>query len=423
MQKPKIFISSTVHDFADLRAALKYYLAEYGFDVQLSDHSDFDKDSAQNSYEACLSAIEDCDYFILLVGSRAGGMYDEVTSITRKEYQHAYDLAQSGKIKKILSFVRKPVWDVMLDRKSLESLLNDMKILDNDENPFDKNKVVFHDSAIVKNADHLHSFIEEITRKSDFKKGKSPQFNWVHTFTHFEEIVTVLKTELKLSQVLSVKIAEQSLRTALINNLKQFTFTKSNDKVSGYFIYCRDLRKKLSEYTISHADLVPNTTIRLTTDEVKEASTFFLLFRTGIKELSTYIFESLVANGVFLIYDKKSEAFTNNNFCKALENIISEIQRVKQFEIDFTNEKQGEILAIGENVYSRPDQYYKYRFFDLALLCSIYERLENILSLTSFMLQYMDTHDEELPYPDLLNGYVPSEKPTHDQLLKIFLEK
>lgn len=78
MNKPRIFISSTILDFADLRSSLRYWLTEAAFDVQMSEHSDFDKDSSMNSYEACLETIATCEYFILIIGSRKGGMYDDV---------------------------------------------------------------------------------------------------------------------------------------------------------------------------------------------------------------------------------------------------------------------------------------------------------------------------------------------------------
>ena len=50
MRKPKIFISSTIYDFQDLRSALKYWLDENGFETQLSEYNDFLKDVTLNSY-------------------------------------------------------------------------------------------------------------------------------------------------------------------------------------------------------------------------------------------------------------------------------------------------------------------------------------------------------------------------------------
>lgn len=36
MNKPKVFVSSTIYDFKDLRSALKYWLAEKGYEVRKS---------------------------------------------------------------------------------------------------------------------------------------------------------------------------------------------------------------------------------------------------------------------------------------------------------------------------------------------------------------------------------------------------
>ncbi len=104
------------------------------FTTQLSEYNDFIKDTTQNSYDACIDAVRQCDYFILLIGSRKGGMYpEENISITRKEYRTAYQLAKEGKIKKIIILIRQSVWEVKEDRKALHRLLNRFKIFEGDK--------------------------------------------------------------------------------------------------------------------------------------------------------------------------------------------------------------------------------------------------------------------------------------------------
>lgn len=39
--KPKIFVSSTILDFEDLRGSIKFYLEEFGYDVQMSESDYF----------------------------------------------------------------------------------------------------------------------------------------------------------------------------------------------------------------------------------------------------------------------------------------------------------------------------------------------------------------------------------------------
>src|SRR5690349_3219111 len=101
--KPAVFVSSTVHDFRDLRSAIKFWLEQLGYEVMLSEFNDFTKPLDVNSYTACLKAIERANYFILLIGTRKGGLFDAEhnVSITRMEYRCGYDLVRAGKMKLI----------------------------------------------------------------------------------------------------------------------------------------------------------------------------------------------------------------------------------------------------------------------------------------------------------------------------------
>jgi hypothetical protein len=91
MDRPTIFLSSTVHDFADLRGALKDYLEQRGCRVLASEFTDFTRPLDKHSYEACLDTIQQADLFVLFIGRRVGGWFDEgkKISITRAEYEHA----------------------------------------------------------------------------------------------------------------------------------------------------------------------------------------------------------------------------------------------------------------------------------------------------------------------------------------------
>ena len=133
-KKPTFFISSTVYDFRDLRSALKFYLEELGYQVYASEYNDFKVASDKHSYDACLKLIEECDYFILLVGSRVGGFYDDQnkTSITRQEYREAYKLHEQGKLQ-IISFVRDEVWQLKETRSELEKHLKKIENLEKEK--------------------------------------------------------------------------------------------------------------------------------------------------------------------------------------------------------------------------------------------------------------------------------------------------
>lgn len=221
MKRPVVFVSSTIYDFSDLRSALKYWLNEMGFDAQLSEYNDFQKNLNVNSYEACLQAVAKCDYFVLLIGTRRGGMFpNENISITRKEYRVAYDLAQAGKIKKLIVFIRQNVWDVKEDRKSLHKLLQDVTVLEN-EKKIDENALVNYSSNILRDAEQINSFIDEVTRKEDARNGKMPNLNWVHTFNHFEDIVRTLKNELNINIDIYSELQSKTLKWHLHIHFKK----------------------------------------------------------------------------------------------------------------------------------------------------------------------------------------------------------
>src|ERR1022692_2755439 len=149
-ERPRIFISSTIYDFRDLRSALKYWLEGLNLEVMLSEVNDFAKSGDDNSYEACLKAIERSDYFVLLVGARVGGLYDiaKKISITRMEYRHAYECLQKGRLK-IFAFVRNDIWVVREDRKALERILQDDRALTTEQS---RDAILNHSSRIMNDA-------------------------------------------------------------------------------------------------------------------------------------------------------------------------------------------------------------------------------------------------------------------------------
>jgi len=145
-----------------------------------------------------------------------------------------------------------------------------------------------------------------------------------------------------------------------------------------------------------------------------------LFFRNGIKDLDAIILENIISSGTFLTYSSDHQKFIKNDFYKALTQIVREIRRLKQFEIEFPMEKQGELNQMISGHHNFPDKKWRFSFFDLALLNSIYKRLINIQNLTGYLIQYIDTHDENIKYPCILNGLIESERPSEEEILRIY---
>lgn len=214
---PKVFISSTVYDFKDIRSALKFYLEEHGYIVYTSESSDFKVDVKVHSYEACLNLIDECDYFILLIGSRVGGWYDKENkiSITRQEYRHAYQLHQQGGLQ-ILSFVRNEVWQLKETRNELTRYLENI-------NNFDKDliaDIVNAPTKFANDAQFVSDFIQEVGKNAETKtamqdKALLPTGNWIRLFDSFKDIIDSLKELIKINDLdykLNLEILKNELQ-------------------------------------------------------------------------------------------------------------------------------------------------------------------------------------------------------------------
>jgi len=399
MTKPRIFISSTVIDFADLRSALKYWLTEAGFDVQMSEHADFDKNSAINSYEACLETIASCDYFILLIGSRKGGDYNDGSciSITRKEYRVAYELVEQGKIKKIISFVRQSVLDVIEDRKVSKNT-EPSKILD--------------DPA------HITDFVREAKRIDDMKCGTAPSNNWVNSFNRFDDIIDVLKVELRINLNISLRIAERNVKSATISNLR-WIYNIEDGNIVNYFECFEPVYKKLLSESNSRT-VMNNCVFTISNDELKNAFDFFIFFRHRIDRLCEMTFTNAVSSGVFLRYNKKTDDFTEGKLYNALIEISNEIRRAKKLADDITDEEYGEMAGSVKETLRSSTPNFVCNILTMWNYAAIYERFYNICALSKYIINFVDTRDENICYPVLLNGRVGDTRPSEDEILKLF---
>ena len=218
-KKPTFFISSTIYDFRDLRSALKFYLEELGYQVYASEYNDFKVANDQHSYDACLKLIEECDYFILLVGSRVGGFYDDKNkvSITRQEYREAYKLHEQGKLQ-IISFVRDEVWQLKETRSELEKHLKKIENLEKEK----QDEVLNFTTKFATNAELITSFISEIGKNkettSSINSGSIlPTGNWIRQFKSFKDIIEGLRPFI-LIEDLNVKFHKELLKDELLKH-------------------------------------------------------------------------------------------------------------------------------------------------------------------------------------------------------------
>lgn len=165
---PKVFLSSTIRDLADLRSAVRYYLEEHGFEVYASESANFPHGLDHDARVAALAPLDDADVYVLLLGFRYGSQTSDGVSATRLEFRRARDLHRHGGRPKSVLLVRRDV--LRLIKAGVES---------SDESD---------DWAA------LRSFVAEVGNE-----GEDASPNWINEFSSFRDVASVLSATLRLT--------------------------------------------------------------------------------------------------------------------------------------------------------------------------------------------------------------------------------
>ncbi|WP_422009071.1 DUF4062 domain-containing protein [Reyranella sp.] len=108
MAAPRVFLSSTCYDLAEVRDSLESFMAGAGMQPCLSEHGDVFFHPDLHTHVSCVSEISNCQLFVLIVGGRFGGKYvaDPAKSIVNAEYAAARELGLP-----VFAFVKREVLD------------------------------------------------------------------------------------------------------------------------------------------------------------------------------------------------------------------------------------------------------------------------------------------------------------------------
>ena len=103
--------------------------------------------------------------------------------------------------------------------------------------------------------------------------------------------------------------------------------------------------------------------------------------------------------------------------------MIFEIQQLKQSYKDYSSDDIDGRLVTKCKEGLTQSKSVEFRYRDLAILHSLFIRIANIVKLSSFMIKYINTHNEGIPFPDLYNTLsnqeIPNEKEIEEYLLNI----
>lgn len=381
MEKPKIFISSTIYDFHDLRSAIKYYLEENGFYVMASEFNDFIKPINQHSYDSCTEAIKEWDYFLLLIGSRVGGWYNESTkiSITQQEYRTAYELQNSNKIK-IINFIRSDVWNVRSDRKEF------LKKFTSISKSIDKTDFNSIETKLLGDYDFINNFLLEIGKNTETKEAlingnELPKSNWIHQFTTYRDIIDVLNIELLNGIPVSEILQRTMLKNEIIQIIKRLTFKFDDGRIGKPKHVAQ---KMFDELDVNVKDVLNDYTN--ITKKTWSLVSYLSVHLLG-NDLNLEIIPNIIINGIFMKYDKIESCYTKTELQNKIELLYSE---VKYFQKIDRSQVFGIILNCAHSFGNKESTSIK--TVDLLSVMSAYLKWSNMIEISENILKYLDTN-------------------------------
>ncbi len=386
--KPRVFLSSTIYDFADLRSALKFWFEELAFDVDASEFNDFQKPVDVNSYAACLAAIDAASYFVLLIGSRAGGWYDATskTTITMQEYRHAYERARRGDLK-LLIFARRAVWDVREDRDALGRLIKEEYAKEHALSPDDIEKIRFHSSRVVENAGLVFAFLSEVARNAEMKEASVggapfPPANWIHRFDSFRDIVSALRVELGGGHGLRRVALAANLRSELVENLRQLLQRNPKDgSVTPAYEWAAPARSQFRGGPLDYSSIQGKRLMWL--------SLFAVTGCSSASRLTSQFLDEALVSGEFLEFDHAAATYVVGPLQSALLQARLEILRLQDQEPQFSLAQRRLMLerfrplkdVVAETVVDNAD---------LVAAMSLHDRQSNLVSLMRAIVRALD---------------------------------
>ena len=417
MKRPTFFLSSTIYDFRDLRSALKFYLEEQGCRVLASEFNDFDKPLDVHSYEACLRSIHSADYFILLIGSRVGGWYDEKSriSITQREYREAYQLHDAGKLK-VLTFVRSEIWQFREIRHELVKYLETTTV-----DGSTQKAIAGHPSKFADDAEFLSSFINEVARNKETRlavqgKGKAPSGNWIHIFSNFRDVIDVLHGQ----AFSSVPIEDMTVRRLLHRELRDVVgqcLVKYNDDVYSP-------RRSIDCFHAESPITLEGKENEFTSVSTKRWDVIATLaIHLLARQFHPVMLPQVLSRATFLEFDLASNSYKETLVYEALLRLQEEIRR---FTYSNTNENLSIVFEHTPRRRVRQAARIEIETMKLAGLLHLLDRWSNILDLSTSILLHLDGVPFKMPNlrPDTpvqgMQQMLEDEKPT-DQDINRFL--
>lgn len=344
MVKPRVFVSSTVRDLADLRSAVRYFLEQYGLEVLTSESPDFPHALDSEAWKAALAPIDLADYFVSVVGDRAGWITESGISVTRAEFRRARELHREKGRPKVVVLARAN----LLREGATETT---------------------EDGAAVQ------EFLDEI------RTGETDRdTTWIHGFDTFEEVAVVLRTGLRLTGPLSRKIHEANIYAECLSNGRALLM-RARDTVGPISRLARDLPAEARSLDANDLSLL----------------TSFRLMIPGPGRLSTVATADAISSGEFLEFDPGTGSMHPSGVHSLLLTLRERVSRYEHLLEIISNGRYArefaEMAPIGGS--HRPSDEF------LTIACAIRDELRNVESLIINLSRVLVGLDDQLAPPAL----------------------
>jgi len=166
----KVFLGSTSSDLKDVRAALRSFIPNLGFELICFEDPKFRKQAGKHAHDVCLDNVLTCDIYVLIIDEKFGDEYQgEKKELARRSVTWAEVEVALREDKIICVFVRRDVWR----EKATWAWNRDKRI---DIEPYYAKDI------------RVFEFIEFMATR--------PKDNWIDQFDDVEELKTQVKNRL-----------------------------------------------------------------------------------------------------------------------------------------------------------------------------------------------------------------------------------
>jgi hypothetical protein len=375
--QPSIFVSSTIRDMGDLRGALKFWLEEMGFYVQMSEYTDFDRRPEAGALDACFERIRNSDYYVLIIGDQVGMCLDQdsMLSVTRQEYRVARESFERTGRPKIIALCRDRVLTALRERRAagseeqVSSTLSDPKFI----------------------ADFVSEVRQDDAVRDALGKGEPlPPSNFLAEFKDFRDVVDVIRSTLSLKVPLARIAAIETVRNELELNLR-LLLHKYKDRPFRYTGFLRNVRRQI-EITTARSD----ATTDLNHEQIKQASIYALSAGLPAGGFQQAALDQAITSGVLLDFNIDMDRYESSDLLDALYS-LREDMRSFQARLGYLEEgghfkwhdywqsvrnDEGGIVSVSNH--------------DLTMLFGVYDAQQNVYRRTLGILRFLYGHTTDI---------------------------